>query len=147
MNNKTIETYKLACKNLAIEFFEYYFEEKIDKEDVDYTGSHENWHYGDMYVWTYDMIQVLENQYDRNLVTKWYDYSMNHHGTDYYLNINHFMRRYRDYQKLNLKVSFEEWHKLESDKNREFWSSPEWVAETEKQMEELKNKYLKDINY
>jgi hypothetical protein len=71
------------------------------------------------------MIQVLENKYNRKLVTRWYDYSMKHHSDEYYLDINHFMRKYKKWEALKLKVSFEEWHKLESDKNRAYWSSPE----------------------
>ena len=139
MNN--LHNYRSASTRLATEFFDYYLWE-IDYE-LNENGS-TIYEVGDHYFSIEDIVTVLSNKerYTPEVISAWYDYSVDCYEW-YYLSLFAFAGFYKEY---DWSDKFADWYKEYSDKNRAYWDSPEAKAITEKQMKELKDKFLLDIS-
>lgn len=151
-NMKTIEQFEHLVDNMTQDFINHMFPEYFEEwyEDFYWISWDRTWtlEINDTYWNLSNIYEVLKNNYNKDKVFAWYDYTTYYSSKDsniwreYYINMSTFMQLY-DWTKVN------EWAKKyqkESDKNRAYWGSKEGIAEIAKQMEELKEKFLKDYN-
>lgn len=147
MNN--IEKLSSVINEITIDFVKYMF--------PDYEDPYFYWIWWDN-LWTLEIndtywnlsniYEVLKNNYDKDKVFAWYDYITYYSSKDsniwreYYINMSTFMQLY-DWTEVK---DFAKQYHERLDKQRKYWNSPEWKKETAKQMEELKEKLLKDYN-
>lgn len=139
------------------------FEEMIDELTKDFAHHmfHEEWEEDtEDYYWVADdktgtleindtwwglgtIHEVLKNNYPAEIVHKWYNYTLDNSGEEreYWINLEHFVKMYDG---SNLDEWAERYHK-QLDKQRAYWNSPKWIAETEEQMKPLLEKFQEEI--
>ncbi|MBP9780141.1 hypothetical protein KBD33_05995 [Candidatus Gracilibacteria bacterium] len=149
---KTIEQFEHLVDNMTQDFINHMFPEYFEEgyEDFYWIGGDKcgTLEINDTYWNLSNIYEVLKNNYDKDKVFAWYDYTTYYSskdsniGREYYINMSTFMQLYDGTE----VKDFAKQYQKESDKNRDYWGSKEGIAEIAKQMEELKEKFLKDYN-
>lgn len=147
---KTIEQFEHLIDNLTQDFINHMFPEYFEEwyEDYYWIWDDKCWtlEINDTYWNLSNIYEVLKNNYDKNKVFAWYDYTTYYSSKDsniwreYYINMSTFMKLY-DWTEVK---DFAKQYHERLDKQRKYWNSTEWKKETEEQMKELKEKFLKD---
>ena len=143
-----VSNFDRASVVLAREFILKVYE--IEQEELDeiyFIGNDPTWvlGYGDQFWWLSEMYETLLHDYDPSDVWQWYYYTSENLSDDRseYLNLKSFIGMYKGYKGELSDIAKKV--RAEREANRPYWDSEEWKLRTKNDMDELKDKFLKDI--
>lgn len=143
----TLERFDKIANQIAKEFSEYMWWNDYDEDygqwiwDPGWVMDFGEWNA--FYKLT-DMYEVLKYKYLPKAVEAHNEYSVKYRGkkNEYYINLKHFSMLWNGQEVEEFAKVYHE----TLDKNRAYWKSKEWKAETKRIIKEATEKFLKDNN-